>query len=76
MNSTPKSHQTDVLICGSGSAGLMAALWLSKYHVPFRVLEKRDGPLVRGQADGVQCRTVEIFERFELSDQLLREKEI
>lgn len=54
----------------------MAALWLSKHHVPFRILEKRDGPLVRGQADGVQCRTVEIFERFELSDQLLREKEI
>lgn len=73
MDSAPIIHQTDVLICGSGSAGLMAALWLSKYGVSFRVLERRDGPLVTGQADGVQCRTVEIFESFGLSDKLLRE---
>lgn len=73
MDSARKTHQTDVLICGSGSAGLMAALWLAKYGVPFRVLERRNGPLVTGQADGVQCRTVEIFESFGLSDKLLRE---
>lgn len=66
-------HQTDVLICGSGSAGLMAALWLAQYGVSFRVLERRSGPLATGQADGVQCRTVEIFESFGLSDKLLRE---
>lgn len=66
-------NKTDVIICGSGSAGLMAALWLAKYGVPFRLLERRDGPLVTGQADGVQCRTVEIFESFGLSDPLLRE---
>ncbi|POS72812.1 FAD binding domain-containing protein [Diaporthe helianthi] len=65
--------QTDILICGSGSAGLTAALWLAKYGIAFRILERRDGPLVTGQADGVQCRTVEIFESFGLSDQLLRE---
>lgn len=69
----PLSHQTDVLICGSGSAGLMAALWLAKYKIPFRILERRDGPLRTGQADGVQCRTVEILESFGLADQLLKE---
>lgn len=68
-----KTHQTDVVICGSGSAGLCAALWLAKYKVSFRILERRGGPLVTGQADGVQCRTVEIFESFGLSDKLLRE---
>lgn len=73
MNGTSKTHQTDVLICGSGSAGLMAALWLAKYGVSFRVLERRNGPLKAGQADGVQCRTVEIFESFGLVDKLLRE---
>lgn len=63
----------DVLICGSGSAGLCAALWLAKLGVSFRLLERRKGPLEVGQADGVQCRTVEIFESFGLSDALLRE---
>lgn len=67
-------HRTDVLICGSGSAGLTAALWLATYPgVAFRVLERRGGPLVAGQADGVQCRTVEILESFGLADRLLRE---
>lgn len=73
MNGASKTHQTDVLICGSGSAGLMAALWLAKYGVSFRVLERRNGPLKAGQADGVQCRTVEIFESFGLADKLLKE---
>ncbi|KAI7775526.1 hypothetical protein LA080_006718 [Diaporthe eres] len=73
MSDSSSITYTDVLICGSGSAGLTAALWLAKYGVAFRVLERRDGPLVKGQADGVQCRTVEIFESFGLSDQLLRE---
>lgn len=74
------NHQTDVLICGSGSAGVMAALWLAKYNhhsrghpFSFRILERRDGPLERGQADGIQCRTVEIFESFGLSETLLKE---
>ncbi|CAN8104839.1 unnamed protein product [Discula destructiva] len=73
MDFTRKTHQADVVICGSGSAGVMAGLWLAKYGVPFRLLERRDGPLKAGQADGVQCRTVEIFESFGLVDKLLRE---
>lgn len=63
----------DVVICGSGSAGLCAALWLAKLGVSFRLLEARNGPLEVGQADGVQCRTVEIFESFGLADALLKE---
>ncbi|OKL56262.1 hypothetical protein UA08_08502 [Talaromyces atroroseus] len=37
-----------------------------------KVLERREGPLTLGQADGVQCRTVEIFESFGIGDELLR----
>ncbi|PQE14361.1 phenol 2-monooxygenase protein [Rutstroemia sp. NJR-2017a BBW] len=64
----------DVLIIGSGSAGLAAGVWLSQYpDVKFKILEKRSGPLEMGQADGVQCRMVEICESFDLADILLKE---
>jgi phenol 2-monooxygenase len=64
----------DVLICGSGSAGLCAGLWLSIYGIgSVKILERRSGPMTMGQADGVQCRTVEVFESFGLSEELLRE---
>ncbi|KAK0642729.1 FAD-dependent monooxygenase terD [Lasiodiplodia hormozganensis] len=66
-------QHTDVLICGAGSAGLCAATWLARYGVPFKLLERRGGPLQTGQADGVQCRTVEVFESFGIADALLRE---
>jgi phenol 2-monooxygenase len=65
--------KTDVLIAGSGSAGVFAATWLAIYNIPFTILERRSGPLEVGQADGVQVRTVEIYESFGLSEELLRE---
>ncbi|KAF2026861.1 hypothetical protein EK21DRAFT_73273 [Setomelanomma holmii] len=65
--------KTDVLIAGSGSAGIFAATWLALYNIPFTVLERRSGPLEIGQADGVQVRTVEIYESFGLAEDLLRE---
>jgi phenol 2-monooxygenase len=65
--------KTDVLIAGSGSAGVFAATWLTIYNIPFTILERRSGPLEIGQADGVQVRTVEIYESFGLSEELLRE---
>ena len=37
------------------------------------IIDRRDGPLQVGQADGVACRTVEMFEAFGLADGLLRE---
>ncbi|CAN9312573.1 unnamed protein product [Alternaria alternata] len=65
--------KTDVLIAGSGSAGIFAATWLAIFDIPFTILERRSGPLEIGQADGVQVRTVEIYESFGLSEELLRE---
>lgn len=66
-------EKTDVVICGSGSAGLCAATWLARYGLKCKILERRDGPMKMGQADGVQCRTVEIFESFGIGEELLRE---
>jgi phenol 2-monooxygenase (NADPH) len=62
----------DVLICGSGSAGICAATWLARQGISCKILEKNNGPMQMGQADGVQCRTVEVFESFGLSEELLR----
>ncbi len=66
-------QQVDILICGSGSAGLCAATWLARYGVRCKILDKRSGPMTVGQADGVQCRTVEVFDSFGIAEELLRE---
>ena len=67
------SDQVDVVICGSGSAGLASALWLARYGIRCKIFEQREGPMKVGQADGIQCRTVEIFESFSIAEELLRE---
>jgi phenol 2-monooxygenase len=64
----------DVLIVGSGPAGALLAAQLSVFpDIRTRLVERRDGPLQVGQADGVACRTVEMFEAFGLGQRLVRE---
>ena len=64
----------DVVIVGSGPAGTLLAAQLSAFpRIHTRLVERRDGPLQVGQADGVACRTVEMFEAFGLAHQLVRE---
>jgi phenol 2-monooxygenase len=64
----------DVLIVGSGPAGTLLAAQLSTFPgISTRLVERRNGPLQLGQADGVACRTVEMFEAFGLSAKLIRE---
>ena len=64
----------DVLIVGSGPAGALLAAQLSTFPgISTRLVERLDGPLRVGQADGVACRTVEMFDAFGLSGKLIRE---
>src|SRR5215472_9550422 len=68
------ADSADVVIVGSGPAGTLLAAQLSTFPgIRARLIERRDGPLQLGQADGVACRTVETFAAFGLSSKLLRE---
>jgi phenol 2-monooxygenase len=67
-------EEVDVLIVGCGPAGLVLAAQLASFPgIKTAVIDRRDGPLEVGQADGVACRTVEMFEAFGLADRLVRE---
>ncbi|MGB8379690.1 MAG: FAD-dependent monooxygenase, partial [Dermatophilaceae bacterium] len=66
--------QVDVLIVGSGPAGLLLAAQLAQFPgIVTRVVEKADGPIKVGRADGVSCRTVETFEAFGLAGKMIEE---
>jgi phenol 2-monooxygenase len=68
------AETVDVLIVGSGPAGCLLAAQLSSFAgIRTRLVERRAGPLELGQADGVACRTVEMFEAFGLASRLVRE---
>lgn len=68
-----QTQKVDVFICGSGTAGLCAATWLARYGVSCKIVDQRAEPMKVGQADGVQCRTVEVFDSFGIAEELLRE---
>ena len=66
--------KVDVLIVGTGPAGTVLAAQLAAFPgITTRIVERRGGPLEVGQADGVACRTVEMFQAFGLAERLLRE---
>ncbi len=66
--------QVDVLIVGSGPAGLTLAAQLAAFGgITTRIVDQKPGRLLVGQADGIACRTTEMFEAFGFSQRVLRE---
>lgn len=66
--------EVDVLIVGCGPAGLTLAAQLSAFgEITTRIVDQKLGPLQVGQADGVACRSMEMFEAFGFADRVMKE---
>ncbi|MGM1017509.1 MAG: FAD-dependent monooxygenase [Actinomycetota bacterium] len=66
--------EMDVLIVGSGPAGMLLSAQMSQFpDVTTRIIERREGRLPLGQADGIQPRSVETFQAFGFAERIVAE---
>ncbi len=66
--------EVDVLIVGCGPAGLTLAAQLAAFpEISTRIVDQKAGPLELGQADGIACRTIEMFQAFGFAERVLKE---
>jgi phenol 2-monooxygenase len=66
--------EVDVLIVGCGPAGLNLATQLSRFaDIKTCIVEQKPGRISLGQADGIACRTVEMFHAYGFAERLLKE---
>lgn len=70
----PVPDEVDVLIVGCGPAGLTLAAQLAQFpDIKTCIVEQKPGRLLVGQADGVACRTMEMFHAYGFSERVLKE---
>lgn len=66
--------EVDVLIVGCGPAGLTLAAQLAAFpDIRTLIVDQKPGPLQLGQADGIACRTLEMFQAFGFAERVLKE---
>ena len=64
----------DVLIAGSGPAGLCLAAQLARVpQIRTMLVEPKLGPMEKGQADGISVRSMEMFQAFGFAEKIMRE---
>lgn len=74
MSAGSATTEVDVLIIGCGPAGLTLAAQLAAFpDITTMIVDQKPGPLELGQADGIACRTMEMFEAFGFSEKVLKE---
>lgn len=70
----PLPERVDVLIAGCGPAGLCLAAQLSQFpEIDTMIVDPKPGPMEKGQADGVNTRTMEMFQAFGFGEKVKRE---
>ena len=69
------STDTVPIVWGRDSldCSLMAACWMAHCGVKTRIVDKRNTKIFCGQADGLQCRSLEIFDSFGYGDRAWKE---
>ncbi len=67
-------REVDVLIVGCGPAGLCLAAQLSQFpDITTCIVEQKPGRLLLGQADGIACRTMEMFHAYGFAERMMKE---
>jgi len=51
----------------------MSATWMARCGIKARIVDKRGTKIFSGQADGLQCRSLEIFDSFGFADRVWKE---
>ena len=70
----PLPAQVDVLIAGTGPAGLCLAAQLARFpEIETMIVERMPGNIIKGKADGINTRTMEMFQAFGFADKVKRE---
>ena len=62
---------TEVLIVGAGPTGLVLALWLAKFGVKIRIIDKTSEPGTTSRALAVQARTLELYQQLDLTEDVI-----
>ncbi|MBS0511933.1 MAG: FAD-dependent monooxygenase [Proteobacteria bacterium] len=70
----PLPEKVDVLIAGTGPAGLCLAAQLSQFpEIETMIIERMPSNIIKGKADGINTRTMEMFQAFGFADKVKRE---